>query len=198
MNNPYQTIADSSTGDGARPSHALWYWASWSMGTIAIVLSCLGLVSPAVGWIGFTLALVASVASLVCSAGQLTFSNRHHDLAVLTDEMIAHRDHGFRMALRLCRQGGTVLYRGIAIMFSRHTLVCSTISSLPPSELDEPFAITQANAALETVQALASAVPEASIDISERPPVTILISEFGRNGVEICRVVHGRVTWRGL
>jgi hypothetical protein len=194
VTNPYQTVANISTGQTLRHSIAPWYWLAWSAGTVAIVLSWLTLAPPVVGWTGFGLALIASVATQFAGDDRL-LSRAPQDLAVLTDDMIRRQDHGFRMALRLCRAGGTVLYRGVAVTFGRSSLVCSTITALPPGELDDYLACQQAQSATATVQKLVDELPDIPVDIAQQSVVTIVISEFGRNGVEICRVIDGRVQW---
>jgi len=193
MTNPYQTVANISSGQPA-PSIAAWYWLVWSGGTVAIVLSWLTLAPPVVGWTGFGFALAASVASQFGRDARM-LPQAPQDLAVLTDEMIERQDHGYRMALRLCRAGGTVLYHGVAVTFGRSNLVCSTITALPPGELDDFLACQQAETAEATLKKLVTDVPEIPAEVANQMIITVVISEFGRNGVEICRVIDGRVLW---
>lgn len=194
VTNPYQTVANISTDPGLPRPIAPWYWLAWSIGTFAIVLSWLTIAPPVVGWTGFGLALIASVATQFVGDDRL-MPRAQQDLAVLTDEMIHRQDHGYQMALRLCRAGGTVLYRGVAVTFGRSNLVCSTITALPPGELDDYLACQQAESAAATVERLVKEVPGIPAEVGAQSMVTIVISEFGRNGVEICRVVNGRVLW---
>jgi hypothetical protein len=83
----------------------------------------------------------------------------------------------------------------VAVTFGRSSLVCSTITALPPGELDDYLACQQAQSATATVQKLVDELPDIPVDIAQQSVVTIVISEFGRNGVEICRVIDGRVQW---
>ena len=164
----------------------VWYWLAWGLGTMSIILSWLTIVPPIIGWTGFGLALVATVVWQFVGA-DATMPRRPHDLAVLTNEMVHRRDHGYRVATQQCRSGGTVLSDGVAVTFTADSIVCSTISPVPPCELDEYHAGKQARHAMAAARRLVAELPDLRPDNTTYPIVTIIISEFGRNGMEICR-----------
>lgn len=193
MSNPYQSMVNIAATRPGRLA-GVWYWLAWGLGTMSIILSWLSIVPPLIGWTGFGLALVAAVVSQFFLADQ-TIPHRPRDLAVLTNEMVDRRDHGYRVATRQCRSGGTVLYDGVAVTITADGIVCSTISPLPPEELDEFHAQEQARVAEAAVGRLVDEVPDFSVDSTLHPIVTVIISEFGKNGIEICRVIEGDVAW---
>lgn len=194
MTNPYQTLRREIAGPGYRfPTHGIpWHWVAWTAGTVAIALSWLALAPPMVGWSGFAVALVASIAAPLMRDEALVVS---HDLAVLTDDMLRDRGHGYHMAVRLCRAGGTILYRGVAVTVGHSRLTCSTVCKVAPRELTEEEAIHQAETTAHTVDSLLRQMEETPLKGQHYELVTVIISEFGRQGMEVCRVQGGRVRW---
>ncbi len=169
------------------------YWLVWSAGTILILLSWAGVVSPTVGWAGFAVA---------CGAAFLSYLPRRAaprtgaGCAVLTRAMTESKDRGYRAAIEHLRRGGRVFYDGMTLgVCPGNELWLAVVASAPVEDLDEMQVHREVERARAGLEALARCAPEVAGITSGRRLRVSLISEYGANGGEVCRVTDGHVEW---
>lgn len=170
-------------------------WIGWIVGAVLIMLSRWDLVSNELGWAGF---YVASATAVISYFPRFARRQRSDDWAVLTKSMLDSKDHGYDTAIARLQQGGTVFFDGLAFAARPcDELALATVASLPASLMDERRALQDAERAQATFEAIARSSPEIAALASDKQIRVSLLSEYGANGVEICRITSGEVEWKG-
>jgi hypothetical protein len=97
-----QIVLDTWAFHGTGMSLHRFYWAAWLTGTALIVLSWARVVTPTVGWIGFTTACGAALLSYIPRRSSPPASE---DWAVLTTAMLESKDRSYESVIQHLRGG---------------------------------------------------------------------------------------------
>lgn len=195
MQNPYATPRTQQSHEAP-----LWqtifyrfYWPAWWIGTALIIGSWLGIVSPTIGWIGFSVAAVAAFGSYVLPrfAGV-----KEEEWALLTTRMLDTHDNGYRIAMERFQNGGSLMYDGVGFALRpNNEIACATVASVPVDELNNTIAFADATNAKALFETLVHRSPEFASAVAGRVFRVSILSDFGATGVEVCRVVGDSVDW---
>jgi hypothetical protein len=170
------------------------YWSVWLVGSALIVLSWEDIVSPTLGWVGFSLACGAAFASYL---PQRRVARKAQEWAVLTKAMVEARDHGYQVAMEHLGRGRTIVYEGLAFALRPGDEVAlAAVASAAPAELDEARVLRDAEQAQACLENLARLSSEVAAAVHAKKVRVTLMSEFGARGKEICSVADGRVEWQ--
>jgi hypothetical protein len=171
-----------------------FYWLAWAIGTILIVLSWVGVVTPEVGLTGFVIACGTSLVAYFTSRSSLP---PRRETVVLTREMLESGDAGYELAMRHLSRGGSVLFDGLAFAPRRDAEFCLVAAaSCPLNELDEPQIKRDVQRVRNQFLDLRRKSPEVAAVAAGKTLRVILTSELAGRAVQVCQVVNGQIHWQ--
>lgn len=192
--NPYESPSAKSSQDHG--NFAPWIqracWVGWIAGTVLIAMSWFNLVSPIVGWSGFGVAAVASLAS-----SMLPRWLRRQEIAVaqLTTRMLEVKNDEYAAALEYFRQGGLIHYDGATLALKdENQIAFAMYASCPVEQLDESRALQDAQSAQSVFEFLQGMSPDFA-KLAAGRTLRVSIMKPGDSFAEVCRVVDHRIEW---
>ncbi|PQO27777.1 hypothetical protein [Blastopirellula marina] len=170
----------------------MFYWPAWSVGTALIVASWFDLVSVSLGWTGFAIAGLVTIASNILSASPQGESSQ---LVLLDSRMIHAKGDGYETGMRRFQNGSQLLFDGVIFQQMRHDeLVCMVFAHA--TELDDDGATELASHAISAFDLLVAQCPEFADACRDRVFRISIMSSNDPNAVEMCRVVDGKLEWK--
>lgn len=197
MTNPYQTPAITNDRSVAAPVwYAVFYYLhrpAWWAGAGLILLSWLQVVSSAVGWIGVG---VIGLVWIGCHTLPRLAGFPAEEFVVLTTDLLTARGRAYHHVIRRFGQGTMLVFEELSIAHRPdNELACAIVCRLPDAELDPPAALALARHAGAVIDELKAASPEFSAAVGDRHLRVSVMSSFGRESQELCRVVDDQLFW---
>lgn len=196
MTNPYKSSVGSSREISQSPTWYVWfykaYWPAWWTGTALIALSWFEIVTPTVGWIGFTLAGTAALGSYVLPslAGVVP-----EDLVILDSRLLNSRSTSYHNAIERFRNGALLMFDGVVFGFRPNDeIACSIVTDV--AELDERTARELADHAQAVFEELCEESIEFKSAVNGQTFRVSIMSGTDQSARELCRVVDDRLEWR--
>jgi hypothetical protein len=195
MTNPYQSSEISREATALPQWYILFYqlyWPAWWIGTALIAGSWFGIVSPTVGWLGFSLAGAAALGSNILPwfAGI-----KPPDYVVIDSRLLKSQGEDYLSAISRFRNGATLMYDGVAFGFRpNHEIGCGVVSNA--ANLDDSSANELADHAKSVYHQLVSESPEFAEAVDGKSFRISIMSSFDPKAQELCRIVDGKLTWK--
>lgn len=168
------------------------YWPAWWIGTILIVLSWFGVVTPTVGWAGFALAGAAALGSyfLPSLAGV-----KPEDYVILDSRLLNSKGDAYHNVIERFRNGASLMYDGIAFGFRpNNEIACGIVADT--TDLDGTAAAELAGHAQSVFDKLLAESTEFKSAVDGRTFRISIMSGVDQSARELCRVVNGQLDWR--
>lgn len=168
------------------------YWPAWLIGTTLIVLGWLDIVTPTVGWVGFSLAGAAALGSYVLpSFAGIT----PEDHVVLDSRLLNSKGGAYHNVIQRFRNGASLMYDGVAFGFRpNNEIACGIVTDTV--DLDEMAATELAGHAKSVFDKLSAESTEFRSAVNGRTFRVSIMSGVDESARELCRIVDGKLDWQ--
>lgn len=196
MFNPYESPNTSSREINASPMWYVWfykaYWPAWWIGTILIVLSWFGVVTPTVGWTGFALACAAALGSYILPS---LAGVKPEDYVILDSRLLNSKGDAYHNAIERFQNGASLMYDGVAFGFRpNNEIACGIVAD--QTDLDDTAASELARHAQSVFDTLSAESAEFRSAVNGRTFRISIMSGIDGSARELCRVVDGKLNWQ--
>lgn len=157
-----------------------------------IVASWFDLVSVSLGWTGFAIAGVATIASNILSVSP---QSGEPELVLLDSRMMHGKGDGYEEGMRRFQSGSQLLFDGVTFQLMRHDEIACVVFA-HATELDDDGATELASHAISVFDLLVAKCPEFAEASRDRVFRISIMSSNDQNTVEMCRVVNGKLEWK--
>jgi hypothetical protein len=196
MTNPYKSPHDEVREVASAPIWYVWfhkaYWPTWWIGTVLIACSWFRIVTPTVGWIGFSMAAMAALGSYVLP---VLAGVKPQDCVILDSRLLKAKGEAYHNAMERFRNGASLMYDGVAFGFRpNNEIACGVLAG--SAALDDTSATEIAEHAKAVFDKLTSESAEFASAVDGRTFRISIMSGTDANPRELCRVIDGKLEWR--
>lgn len=106
--------------------------------------------------------------------------------------------HGsrFELALELFRDGYTITFNGVGFLLAPdHAVEIRVQTSWYPENVTQQIALANLKSAQDLADDLLKTSPAFAALVKDRPRRYIVVDEYKNGGIEICRLVDGKLLW---